>query len=88
MSAAILSLVEDPDAARPALRDVVQCLRNVADNIEAGIHGEVLRAAVVLRSEGREPIVCCMGDGSFPQIFMDLHAGAAQLMSMAAPVRS
>lgn len=75
------------DAELPALRSVAQCLRNMADNIERGDHGDVIRAAVVLRSAGREPIVAGQGDTTVAQTYMDLHAGADQLMSMRSPER-
>ena len=47
MTTPILTIVANPDADRPDLRSVSQCLRNLADNIDSGEHGEVLRAAVV-----------------------------------------
>lgn len=84
----IVALVQNPAAAQPDLRSVAQCLRNLADTIDAGRCGEVLRAAIVLRCSGMEPIVCGQGDAEFAQTFMDLHAGAAQLMSMHSPERS
>lgn len=83
----ILKIVANPEAATPDLRNVAQCLRNLADNIDKGEHGEVIRAAVVLRSAGLEPIICGQGDTNPAQTYMDLHAGAQQLMAMAAPER-
>ena len=83
----LLKIVANPEAAAPDLRSVAQCLRNLADNIDRGEYGEVLRAAVVLRSAGLEPIICGQGDTSPAQTYMDLHAGAQQLMAMQAPER-
>ena len=83
----ILKIVANPDAEAPELRNVAQCLRNLADTIDRGDCGEVLRAAVVLRSAWREPIVCGQGDTTVSQTYMDLHAGAQQLMSMQSPER-
>lgn len=42
----ILKIVANPEAAAPDLRSVAQCLRNLADTIDRGECGEVLRAAV------------------------------------------
>ena len=83
----ILRIVANPEAAAPDLRSVAQCLRNLADTIDRGECGEVIRAAVVLRSAGREPIVCGQGDTDAVQTYMDLHAGAQQLMAMQSPDR-
>lgn len=83
----ILKIVANPDAAAPELRNVAQCLRNLADNIDSGAHGQVVRAAVVLRSAGLEPIVFGQGDTTVAQAYMDLHAGADQLMAMQSPER-
>lgn len=85
--AEILKIVANPDAAAPDLRSVAQCLRNLADTIERGECGEVIRGAVVLRSAGRGPIVCGHGDTGPAQVYMDLHAGAQQLMGMTSPER-
>lgn len=82
-----LKIVANPEAEAPDLRSVAQCLRNLADNIDRGDCGEVIRAAVVLRSAGLEPIICGQGDTSVPQTYMDLHAGAQQLMAMQSPER-
>lgn len=83
----ILKLVSDPSASSPDLRSVEQCLRNLADSIARGECGEVIRGAVVLRSDGKEPIVCGHGDTTPAQVYMDLHAGAQQLMAMQSPER-
>ena len=84
----ILKIVANPAAAAPDLRSVAQCLRNLADSISRGECGDVVRAAVVLRSDGLEPVVCGQGDTNIAQTYMDLHAGAQQLMGMTAPERS
>ena len=77
----ILKIVANPDATLPEFRNVAQCLRNLADTIDRGECGEVIRAAVVLRSAGLEPIVCGQGATNVA------HAGAQQLMGMTAPER-
>lgn len=88
-----LRLAADPEATQPALRSVVQCLRNLAGNIEDGMYGEldnpglVMRAAVVLRVTGQEPVVFGMGDTQIAQTYMDLQAGAQELMNMKSPER-
>jgi hypothetical protein len=84
----VVNLVADHTAAAPELRDVAACLRNLAASIDRGDCGEVVRAAVVLRSAGRVPIVAGQGDTDTAQAFMDLHAGAAELMAMMSPGRS
>lgn len=77
------------DAERPRLQDIPACLRSIADAIEAGDHGDVARAAIVLRSADREPIVFGNGEvSSVSQTFEDLHAGALQLLYMTRPERS
>lgn len=85
--AKILKIVASPEATSPDLRSVAQCLRNLADNIDSGSFGEVVRAAVVLRAAGMEPIICGQGDTTPAQTYMDLHAGAQQLMTMQSPER-
>jgi len=80
--------VNAPDAEKAKLLDIPACLRSVADDIEAGDHGEVVRAALVLRVAGCEPIVFGQGETDAPRTFMDLHAGALQLMLMTHPERS
>ena len=87
MMAEILKIVANPDAAAPDLRSVAQCLRNLADTIDRGECGDVIRGAVVLRSAGLEPIVCGHGDTDAAQVYMDLHAGAQQSMGMTRPER-
>lgn len=77
-----------PTDEQPPLLDVADCLRAMADNISAGQYGVVVRAAVVLRANGQEPIVAGPGRTTPAQTFMDLHAGAAQLMSMVSPGRT
>lgn len=87
MSGNILKIVSDTSAESPDLRSVSRCLRNLADNIDDGEFGECVRAAVVLRCAGREPIVCGQGDTNAAQTFMDLHAGAQELLHMHSPER-
>ena len=86
--AEILKIVANPDATAPDLRSVAQCLRNLADTIDRGECGDVIRGAVVLRSAGLEPIVCGHGDTDTAQTYMDLHAGAQELMSFTNPERN
>ncbi len=83
----ILKLVANTDAEAPDLRSVVRCLRNLVESIESGQYGECIRAAVVLRCAGTEPQVFGMGDTTVPQAYMDLHAGALQIMHMQSPER-
>lgn len=85
---ATLRLYNSADRRVPALRDVVAGLRAVADGIEKGVHGDVVRAALVLRSANLEPLIFGHGDTTMPQTYMDFHAGAQQLMSMRHPERS
>jgi len=76
------------EGAKPELLDIPALLRTLADNIEAGEYGEVLRAAIVLRSADLPPAV--FGHGAVEhvaQLYMDLHAGADELMAMRAPGR-
>lgn len=73
---------------KPTLLDVAACLRQVAADLESGKHGVCLRAALVLRCAGEPPIVFGQGETSITQTYMDLHAGAAELLSMQNPGRS
>lgn len=77
------------DDKEPPLRNVARLLRNIADNLEEGQYGsaEVCRGVVVLRVTGKEPQIFGLGDTLPAQIYMDLHAGAQQLMSMQHPER-
>lgn len=81
MSAVLLELHSN------SLVDIAACLRVIADNIESGEYGEVLRSAVVLRAVGRVPQVFGHGKTDAVQTFMDLHAGAAEILSMKSPGR-
>lgn len=83
----VLQLFATADAAVPQLLSVPACLRALADRIESGEIGQCLRAAVVLRCVDREPIVAGAGQTNITQTFMDLHAGALELMSMKRPER-
>lgn len=82
MSAEIIKFGAGPDVSQPELLNVAQCLRNIADDIEKGVYGKVLRAGVVLRAVDLEPIIFGPGETNVAQTYMDLHAGARQLMSM------
>jgi hypothetical protein len=82
MTAKVISFGSNPDATQPELLDVARCLRVIADDIEKGVYGEVLRAGVVLRAVNLEPVVFGPGETNVAQTYMDLHAGADQLMSM------
>jgi hypothetical protein len=79
---------------RPALHDVPLMLRKLADDLEAGVYGDlkdpehIVRAVCVLRVSQREPVVLGWGATADPErAFMDLHAGAAELLSMQHPAR-
>lgn len=83
----VISLVPDPDAAQPDLCNVPLMLRRMADRIEAGEFGNVkdpdfvIRCTNVLSVSGMEPVVSGWGVGADAnQVFVDLHAGAAQLL--------
>lgn len=82
MSAEIIAFGTNPEATQPGLLDVALCLRNIADDIEKGVYGKVLRAGVVLRAVDLEPIIFGPGEANVAQTYMDLHAGAQQLMFM------
>lgn len=89
MTAQLLQLAE---YGVPGLLDVPEALRRLADSLEKDItdYGEgcVCRAAVVVRFSNSEPMV--FGYGSLEgisQTYMDLHAGADELMSMKSPER-
>lgn len=76
------------------LSDVPAQLRALADRLEAGEYGDIsaegfaLRVACVMRVSRMEPVVFGWGGvESIPQIYMDLHAGAAELMAMRSPER-
>lgn len=78
-----------PDDDKPTLLDVAAGLRNLADAIDRGERGAVVRLAWVVRSESREPEVGGLGAiEHIAQIYMDLHAGADQLMSIRSPERA
>ena len=79
---------------KPDLHDVPLMLRRFADELEAGKHGDltdpefVIRCVCVLRVSRREPIVMGWGATADPvQAYMDLHAGAQEIMSMQSPGR-
>lgn len=87
----VLSLVPDPGAESPVLRDIPRMLRKLADDIEAGEkYGPVAgvrRAAIVLRIAGMVPSVFGFGDTDATHAFEDLHAGALELIHMDRPGR-
>lgn len=76
---------------RNNLRDVPQTLRNLADRLEAELRDDpeaVCRVVVVVRITGDTPRVHGFGDiEHMAQAFMDLHAGADELMAMRHPER-
>lgn len=78
-------------APKLATMDVPAALRQLADELEsqAAEYGPefVLRVTVVVRASQREPEVYGYGDNPPSQAFMDLHAGAQQLLSMRHPSR-
>jgi hypothetical protein len=86
------------EATVPQLLNVPKLLRDLADRIDAGDHGIreakaefgediVLRIALVMRVTGREPLVFGFGDAPPSVVYMDLHAGAQELMAMRHPER-
>jgi hypothetical protein len=87
------------DAKKPILQDVPALLRKIADELEAGDYGMreakekwgdnyVCRGALVLRISNQDPHVFGLGDADSTQAFMDLHAGAQEIMNMKRPERS
>lgn len=97
MSAPVLQLVEAPTTD---LNDVAAALRRLADDIERGAHGiaearetfgdkdTIVRAVCVLRVSAQEPAVFAWGRmENMAQAYMDLHAGAQELMAMRRPER-
>lgn len=73
------------------IADIPAALRNLADNLEdeakAYGPGFVMRVVVVVRVSGDAPRVHGLGDVPPAQAYMDLHAGAQQLMGMQSPTR-
>lgn len=73
------------------IRDVPAALRALADELEAEAAaygpGFVLRVTCVVRSSAQAPRVYGYGDNPPAQAFMDLHAGAQELLSMKSPSR-
>lgn len=91
-----MSVVALPAAGRekPDLHDVPLMLRRLAEELEAGKYGDtsdpefITRCVCVLRVSHREPIVLGFGStADSTQAFMDLHAGAQELMGMQHPNR-
>lgn len=97
MSAQVLKLVEATGTLD--FSDLPGCLRRLADNLEAGHHGitearelhgdkAIARCVIVLRVSNQEPAVFAYGSiENMAQAYMDLHAGAQELMGMGAPGR-
>jgi hypothetical protein len=94
----VLRDVTPAEAAVPQLLNVPKLLRDLADAIDAGDHGIreakeafgediVLRIALVMRVTGQEPLVFGFGDAPLSVTYMDLHAGAQELMAMRHPER-
>ena len=80
MMADILKIVANPAAAAPDLRSVAQCLRNLADTIDRGECGEVLRAAVDRHIAGiadsyREAIAATLGPFTPAELVLMNEAG-------------
>jgi hypothetical protein len=83
MSGEVVSLGgERSQEARLSALGVSEMLRALADTIDKGEHGHVIRGAVVLRASGLEPLVFGHGRTDANQTFIDLHAGAQQLLYM------
>jgi len=83
MSAEVLNLDgERSQEARLNAASVSDMLRALAAAIDLGDHGHVIRGAVVLRAGGKEPLVFGHGRTDANQTFIDLHAGAQQLLYM------
>ena len=77
------------DASKPVLLNVAQILRSIADCIENNDYGTVVRGVLVLRVEDAEPLLFGMGEVPMvAQSYMDLMAGAQQMMNMHPPERS
>ncbi len=74
-----------------AVVDVPAALRQLAADLEAQAAdygpGFVLRVTCVVRASQQEPQVYGYGDNPPAQAFMDLHAGAQQLLHMRSPSR-
>jgi hypothetical protein len=92
-----LRLVNPPENAGPVLQDVPALLRSIADQLEAGDYGlkeakeefgesHVCRGALVLRISGQTPHTFGLGNTDSTQAFMDLHAGAQEIMNMLHPM--
>lgn len=74
------------------VNSVPAALRELADTLEAKAAaygpGFVLRVTCVVRASNESPIVYGYGDNPPAQAFMDLHAGAQQLLHMKSPGRT
>lgn len=93
--AEVLSLRANTPIDKPRLHDVALLLRSLADEVDAGEFGDtkdpelILRVVGVIRASGRDPICFSFGASlGAEQTFMDLHAGAQQLLHMRHPERT
>lgn len=95
----VIRLLKGGDSEAPidTLRDVPAQLRKLADSIAEDLaaaegkfpEGVVCRCSIVLRVSGREPLIYSFGTVEhMAQTYMDLHAGAQELMAMRHPERS
>lgn len=88
MTAAIVAIAP----YRNDLADIPKGLRRLADDLETDIaaygDGCVCRCVVVVRFSLKEPGVYAFGTmEGLSQAYMDLHAGAQELMAMQHPER-
>ena len=88
---AAMKVVELPNAgqSQPDMHNIPLLLRRLAECIERGEYGDfkspgfIARCVCVLRVSGQEPIVLGFGaTANGAQAYMDLHAGAHELMGM------
>ena len=77
----------DIDAEVPPLRNVAEQLRTIAKEIDEGVFGVVDRAALVLNTESGALEVFAPGDTNVARAYMDLQAGAMQILVMDDPSR-
>lgn len=90
----VFHLIREDQGDKPILHDVPLLLRSLATRVEEGEFGDtsdpelILRVSVVVRSSNKPVIVLGMGkDNPLERTYMDLHAGAEELMSMSYPER-
>lgn len=73
-----LKLVHDSNVVSfdgPNYGDVPGCLRRLADEIEAGIHGELFRAVLILQAE-ESLALAKLGEATTPYELMGLFEAA------------